>query len=167
MVKTLRGCGALRRRALLALAAALLAGCTGEGAQAVYVIRHFDTPEGVRDAALTDRGHARAKALVRWFAGRPLGAVYATPFKRTRQTAASLLAERGLTATDYDWQQADALVAAVRARGGDVLIVGHSNTVPEIVERFGGTRPPPLIHSDFGDIWIIRDGRSERMRVEP
>ena len=38
---------------------------------------------------------------------------------------------------------------------GTVLIVGHSNTVPDIVAGLGGTRPDPLVHEDFGDIWHI------------
>ena len=159
----------MRRRAVLALAAALAAaGCAGKPApQTIYVIRHFDTPEGVKDARLTERGEARTQALVRWFAGRKLAAIYATPFARTRQTAAPLARERGLKPIDYDWADAARLVAAVRGQPGDVLIVGHSNTVPEIVERFGGQRPAPLVHADFGDVWVIREGKSERLRVEP
>lgn len=159
----------MRRRDLLALVAAIwAAGCSaGEPSQTVYVVRHFDTPAGVRDARLTPRGEARAQALARWFAGRPLAAVYATPFARTRQTAAPLAAGRKLAPVAYDWRQASALVAAVRAQRGDVLIVGHSNTVPEIVERFGGTRPAPLSHPDFGDLWIVRADKSEQVRVEP
>jgi len=35
------------------------------------------------------------------------------------------------------------------------LIVGHSNTVPDIVEKLGGQRPDDLSHEDFGDIWHI------------
>jgi broad specificity phosphatase PhoE len=159
----------VRRRAVLTLAAALVAaGCAGRPApQTIYVVRHFDTPEGVKDARLTPVGEARSRGLVRWFEGKQLKAIYVTPFARTRATAAPLAAAQALKPIDYDWTDAARLVAAVRGQPGDVLIVGHSNTVPEIVERFGGTRPAPLVHADFGDLWIIRDGKSERVRVEP
>ncbi|PCD03178.1 histidine phosphatase family protein [Sphingomonas spermidinifaciens] len=159
----------MRRRAVLAFTAALLtAGCAGTPApQTIYVIRHLDTPEGVKDARLTSTGEARAQALVRWFGGKKLAAIYATPFARTRQTAAPLARERGLQPIDYDWTDAARLVEAVRVQPGDVLIVGHSNTVPEIVERFGGQRPAPLVHVDFGDLWLVREGRSERVKIEP
>jgi hypothetical protein len=45
-----------------------------------------------------------------------------------------------------------------------VLIVGHSNTVPEIVERLGGARPAPLAETDYGDVWRVRrkDGATEK-----
>jgi hypothetical protein len=36
-----------------------------------------------------------------------------------------------------------------------VLIVGHSNTVPDIVAALGGARPGPIGHEDFGDVWKI------------
>ena len=47
------------------------------------------------------------------------------------------------------------LIASVSAETGTVLIVGHSNTVPDIVEKLGGQRPDDLSHEDFGDIWHI------------
>lgn len=159
----------MRRRAVLVLAAALVAaGCAGRPApQTIYVVRHFDTPEGVKDARLTPVGEARARSLARRFEGKSLAAIYVTPFARTRASAAPLAAAKGLTPVDYDWTDATRLVEAVKAQPGDVLIVGHSNTVPEIVERFGGTRPAPLVHADFGDLWIVRAGKSERVRIEP
>lgn len=159
----------MKRRAVLALGIALgVAGCAGRPApQTIYVIRHFDTAEGVKDARLTPRGEARARSLVRWFSDRPLAAIHVTPFARTRQTAAPVAAAKGLTPINYDWTDGGQLIAAVKAQPGDVLIVGHSNTVPEIVQRFGGTRPAPLVHADFGDLWIIGDATSERVRIEP
>lgn len=157
-----------RRRVIAAAAVLLLAGCAGTPEpQRIYVTRHFDTLEGVKDARLTPVGEARARSLARWLKGRSLAAIYTTPFARTRASAEPLAAARDLKPIVYDWTNADRLVAAVKGQPGDVLIVGHSNTVPAIVERFGGARPAPLAHADFGDLWIVRDGRSSRVRIEP
>ena len=47
-------------------AALVAAGCAGKPApQTIYVVRHFDTPEGVKDARLTPQGEARAASLAR------------------------------------------------------------------------------------------------------
>jgi hypothetical protein len=55
----------------------------------------------------------------------------------------------------------------VRAGPLPALIVGHSNTVPDIVAQLGGTRPAPLVHADFGDIWRIGpDGATIRRRID-
>lgn len=151
-------------------AAALLAtlgGCVGRTPPPTYVIRHFDTPEGVRDAQLTPTGQARARALVRWFQGKPLSAVLSTPTDRTRNSAAPLAAARGLPIATYDPTAYAALVERVRKTKGAVLVVGHSNTVPDIVAALGGTRPAPLSHPDFGDIWIVEGERTRRERIDP
>jgi broad specificity phosphatase PhoE len=120
-----------------------------------YVVRHLNTPEGQRDPDLTAEGSANAQALLRWFEGKPLSAIYISDYKRTRQTAGPIAAARGLMPKIYDPADTPKLVAAVRAETGPVLIVGHSNTVPDIVEQLGGTRPAPLAHPDFGDIWTV------------
>ena len=122
----------------------------------IYIIRHLDTPEGQQDPELTAKGQERAKMLVRWFRGKKLSAVYLTEFRRTRQTVAPLIATRGLTPKVYSPTDPAALLTRVRGESGPVLIVGHSNTVPELVERAGGERPKPLTHPDFGDIWTVR-----------
>ena len=36
-----------------------------------------------------------------------------------------------------------------------MLIVGHSNTVPDLVAAFGGTRPAPMSEEDFGTLFVV------------
>src|SRR4028118_903048 len=85
-------------------------------------------------------------------------AIYVSSFKRSQQTAAPLAARLGLTPIVYDPPDTPGLVARVRAGPWPVLIVGHSNTVPDIVEQLGGPRPAPLSHPDFGDPWRVGAG---------
>ena len=131
-----------------------------------YVMRHLDTPKGERDPDLLPAGAAKAKALVAWFEGKPLAAIFATPYRRTQQTAAGIAAARELTVETYDPADTDALIARVKAVAGPVLIVGHSNTVPDIVAALGGERPGALAHEDFGDLWIISGGDTRHDRID-
>jgi broad specificity phosphatase PhoE len=147
--------------------AALLAAMIGAAAMAslpaaptVYVMRHLDTPEGERDPDLTDAGRANAQALVHWFHGKTLTAIYASDFKRTLQTVAPLAIAYRVEVKLYDPRDTPALIARLKAEPGPVLVVGHSNTVPDIVEQLGGARPGPLAHPDFGDIWTVADGKT-------
>jgi hypothetical protein len=56
----------------------------------------------------------------------------------------------------------------VLAETGSVLVVGHSNTVPDIVERLGGTRPPAIAETSFGDVWqVTRTGGATTMTHIP
>lgn len=133
----------------------------------IYVTRHYDTPVGERDPDLVPQGTARAQALARWFKGKKLKVIYLSDFKRTRQTAAPLASERGIVPEVYDPRDTPAIVARARAAKVPLLIVGHSNTVPDIVQQLGGERPADLQHEDFGDVWTVRAGTSVRDRVDP
>jgi phosphohistidine phosphatase SixA len=123
-----------------------------------YIMRHLHTAGGT-DPGLTDEGLRHAQALARWLADRvsagELAAIYVSATRRAQQTAALVAARFGITPTVYDASDTAALVASVRAETGAVLIVGHSNTVPDIVELLGGPRPADIAHDDFGDIWLL------------
>ena len=100
-------------------------------------------------------------------ARRPV-AIYVSDYKRTRQTAAPTAARLGLNLTVYDPRNTADLTARVRRESGPVLIVGHSNTVPDIVAALGGQRPAPLTHPDFGDIWLVEAGGATlKLRIGP
>lgn len=156
-------------RWFLIAAAAVLAGCaTAEPPpQPSYlVVRHLHTPEGQRDPDLTAQGQAAAQQLAGMLGSERVAAIYVTDYKRSRQTASPLAARLGLTPIVYDPRDTPGLVARVRQGPWPVLIVGHSNTVPDIVAQLGGTRPAPLAHPDFGDIWRIgADGATARLKL--
>jgi len=154
---------------VLVIAFFTLAACmttTAPGPPPVYVMRHLNTPQGERDPDLLPEGQRAAQALAGWFGRERVRAIYVSDFRRTRQTAAPLAARLGLIPIVYDPADTPGLVARVRAGPHPALIVGHSNTVPDIVEALGGTRPPPLVHADFGDIWRVgRNGTTTRRRL--
>ena len=163
----------MRLSGLLVIAFLALTGCATmapPAPPATYVIRHLNTPAGERDPDLLPEGRQAAALLVGWFArerARP-AAIYVSDYKRSRQTAAPLAASLGLAPIVYDPADTPGLIARVRAGPAPALIVGHSNTVPDIVEQLGGTRPAALVHEDFGDIWRVgADGATARMRIEP
>jgi broad specificity phosphatase PhoE len=130
--------------------------------QAYYVMRHLQKAEGP-DPALSEEGRRGAERLADLLAGDPPSAIYVSTTRRARETAAPLAARLGVTPKEYDPSNTSALIERVKAETGTVLIVGHSNTVPEIVERLGGTRPADLAETDFGAIWRIsgKGGRTE------
>lgn len=160
----------MRLSGLLVITLFALVACattSGSGPPPIYVIRHLNTPEGERDPDLLPEGQRAAQALAGWFRRERVRAIYVSDYRRTRQTAAPLAARLRLVPIVYDPRDTPGLVARVRAGPRPALIVGHSNTVPEIIEALGGTRPAPLVHADFGDIWrVAADGTTTRMRIE-
>jgi broad specificity phosphatase PhoE len=157
-------------RPLAALLAIALAGCATTPARPAapgwYVMRHLQKADGP-DPGLSETGRANAERLFAWFAKDLPSAIYVSATKRARETAAPLAARLGLTPREYDPRDTAGLVARARAEAGTVLIVGHSNTVPEIVAGLGGARPADLGEGDFGDIFRVgRDGRVDHLRIE-
>ncbi|MEA3039622.1 MAG: hypothetical protein QOE79_2135 [Sphingomonadales bacterium] len=155
---------------LALMLAVALAGCATTPAQPAapswYVMRHLQKADGP-DPALSETGRANAERLVAWFAKDPPKAIYVSATRRARETAAPLAARLGLTPHEYDPRDTAGLVARVKAEAGTVLIVGHSNTVPEIVAGLGGARPAELGDADFGDIYRVgSDGKVEHLRIE-
>jgi len=161
----------MRLSGLLVIALLALTGCAAAPAPApppVWVMRHLNTPAGERDPDLVPAGQRAATVLAGWFRSDAPRAIYVSAYRRARQTAAPLAARLGLAPVVYDPADTPGLIARVRAGPLPALIVGHSNTVPDIVEQLGGTRPAPLVHEDFGDIWRIGpDGATVRARIEP
>jgi broad specificity phosphatase PhoE len=152
---------------LLLLAAAACASTPTEpAASSWYVMRHLQKAEG-QDPPLSAVGAGNAERLASWFGKDRPAAIYASTTRRARETAAPLAARLGLSVKEYDPRDTPGLVARAKAESGTVLIVGHSNTVPEIVAQLGGTRPAELTETDYGDIFKVRrDGTVERLRLE-
>lgn len=147
------------RRALIALLLMLaVAGCASIARRPVpniYVMRHLHTPAGVANAQLTPEGQAAAERLADWLKRDPPRTILVSDTDRARNTAAPTAQRYKAAVLTYDARDTPALLAQVLASEGTVLVIGHSNTVPDIVAGLGGPRPLPLVHEDFGDVWHV------------
>lgn len=123
-------------------------------ATSVYLVRHAEKQQGA-DPALTACGVARAEALAGDLADVKLSAVYATPYQRTQQTAAIIAKSQQLEVLTYDPRQADTLVDKITAQPQPVLIVGHSNTVPQLVTQLSGIPMAELDEQDYSMLYQV------------
>jgi broad specificity phosphatase PhoE len=160
---------ALRRRPLFAplavpallLGAVLAAGAllwTLQDTTTVIVVRHAEKiADGTKDPALAPEGVARAARYAARYGGAGLTAVYATPFKRTRDTAAPVAAAAGVAVTETDPKDAAALAERIveEHRGDTVFVVGHSNTIGPIVQALGGEAPTEIADTAYDDVFIV------------
>ncbi|HEX8127136.1 MAG TPA: phosphoglycerate mutase family protein [Allosphingosinicella sp.] len=157
-------------RAFAALLLLALPACATTSGQPTkpswYVVRHLQKAEGP-DPALSEEGARNAERLASWFGTDRPAAIYVSTTRRARETAAPLAARLGIAVREYDPRDTPGLLARVKAESGTVLIIGHSNTVPDIVAGLGGPRPADLAEADYGDIFRVgRDGTVERLRLE-
>ena len=136
----------------------------------VVVVRHAEkVDDGSRDPVLSKQGLARATALAQRLATAPLVAAYATEFRRTRQTAQPAAAMHDVAVTTYAASMPAADLAAilrVRHASGTVLVVGHSNTVPDIVAALCDCQVAARGEDDFDALYTVRIDGNGRALLE-
>lgn len=152
----------------LALAGALLlssglepARAAADHPQIVVLVRHAersDAPAG--DVTLSEAGRSRADELLAALAEARIDTIVTTQFRRTRDTAAPLARALALTPTVVEAGRdtaahVRAVVAAIRAAGSAVLVVGHSNTVPAIIGALGGPAMEELCEFEYSHLFTL------------
>lgn len=131
-----------------------------DNAMTFVIVRHAEkAADGSKDPPLTDAGRARALALAQRLSSVPVIAVYTTAFQRTRQTATPTAQEHGLPLITYDAKQpAVDFAAQLRERhaGQTVLVVGHSNTVPDIAAALCRCEVAPMSEAEYDRLTTVR-----------
>ena len=84
--------------------------------------------------------------------------IFSTPTTRTRQTAQPLAERHGLKVALYDPRTPQALVAKVKGLHGPVLVVGHSNTLSELVRLFGGQPGAEIADNEYDRVYQLTPG---------
>jgi 2,3-bisphosphoglycerate-dependent phosphoglycerate mutase len=112
----------------------------------VWVVRHAEkltVDSSDKDPELAEDGKVRAQALAKLLKSEKIDSIFATNYKRTKLTGFPLADIIGITVKTYDPAQIKALAKewSKNAAGKKLLIIGHSNTVLEIIEAFGGKKP--------------------------
>jgi broad specificity phosphatase PhoE len=144
----------------------------------IVLIRHAEKQVGaISDAPLSPPGEVRAARLAQMFGdASPFGRVqkiYVTDTRRTQQTAAGIAQRLGLT-PEIVAGKGDSKDLARRVLrenpGGRALIVGHSNTVPEIVAALTRQQDvPPVGDDEFDTLYVVSVpsiGRAQVLRIK-
>lgn len=135
----------------------------------VILVRHAEKniEPNNPDPDLSPAGQARARELVRVLGVAGVNAIYATQYKRTQQTAKPLAYSLGLSVNVIDAKKTQDLVNSIRTanRGQTILVVGHSNSVPEIIAALGGGSVPEIPDSDYDNMFILEIYKSGSAKV--
>lgn len=137
----------------------------------IFIVRHAERADNPTnssaatsaDPALSDAGRARAAALAVVLKDAKIAAIYATEFKRTQLTALPLTRAMALSISTVPAKDTAALVAKLKGEQGNVLVVAHSNTIPEIVKGLGVTTPVSVAESDYDNLFIVMTGHAPQL----
>jgi phosphohistidine phosphatase SixA len=146
-------------RVLLILA--LLAGGLPAAPALVILVRHAERDSQATDAPINAAGRDRAQELAHvleaWTAtGIRIRALFATERQRTQQTLEPLSASVHVPITVVNAKETGTLVNKILAfKGGLVVVAGHSNTLPEIMEALGAPSGIEIADTDFSHLFVL------------
>ena len=101
-------------------------------------------------------GRARADILSRELQDAGLTEVWSTDTTRTRETAKPTAASTGLPVQIYDASQQAAFASQLKATPGQKLVVGHSNTIPDLVGLLGGKPGAPIVEAtEYDRLYVV------------
>lgn len=136
-----------------------LLAAAADAAPVIFLVRHAEkSTTGGNDPELSPAGHKRADALARILQDSQIRAIFVTEFKRTQETAAPTAKETHVTPAIVPSTDVAGLVLKLRAMNGNALVVGHGNTIPDLMKALGIAIPINIPDSDYTEIFVVSLG---------
>ena len=114
------------------------------------------------DPGLSVAGQRRVAELTRQLVDADVvagvDAIYATPFRRTQETAQPIADALNLETNTYDPDDTEAILEHIlkKHKGKIILVIGHSNTVPVLIANLGASKKvPPIAEDEYDNIYVI------------
>jgi phosphohistidine phosphatase SixA len=125
----------------------------------VIAVRHAERADdgtvSQTDPNLSAIGEERARCLARTLEHAGITRIFSTAYRRTMETAAPVAELLGLEVEDYDPRALEEFAGELRGMGGVILVVGHSNTTPGLVEALGGDPVSPIGESEYERLYTV------------
>ncbi len=122
----------------------------------IYFIRHAEKVDSSKNPDLSTSGLKRAAHWNEIFSETPFDAIYSTDFTRTKQTATPTSINQKIDITIYDAKNIDFQKFKTDNLGKTVLVVGHSNSIPEFVNKLINQNVYPTVEeTTFGNLYIV------------
>ena len=122
----------------------------------IFLVRHAEkAASGGNDPDLSDAGRARAESLATTLKDSGIAAIFVTELKRTQQTAAPLAKMLHVEPAIMPAKDSAALVSKLRALTGNALVVGHGNTIPDLIKALGVATPISIEENDYDNLFVL------------
>lgn len=136
----------------------VLTACTSQNQpKTIYIVRHAEKQLEGNDPELAYVGGVRAKKLGQILSDKEIKHIFSTDYKRTRLTAEPTASAAGVQIQSYDPKNQDSLVEQLRNSEGNILVVGHSNTVSQLANYFviEGEKFEDLTDLEYDYIYVV------------
>jgi len=146
----------------------------------IFLVRHAEKKLDVKNPSLTPGGRQRSIELMKYLSDIEIDRIYSTDYKRTLETATPSADFFRLDIEHYNPRELETFADDLKSQFGVVLVVGHSNTTPQLVSLLGGEpgseineaseydRLYHIIYKNNGDIdsQLIRYGKPYRAQEQ-
>ncbi len=131
-----------------------------KNATTFFLVRHAEKMKDSSNPALTEKGIKRAKDLEKVLANIPVKAIYTSDFIRTKQTVEHIAMMRYMDGDVKIYNHKDLGGAAEQMISNHpkevILVSGHSNTTPAMINILTGTDDwQSLSESDYDNLYIV------------
>jgi broad specificity phosphatase PhoE len=132
----------------------------------IYLFRHAEKQaDGTPNPSLTQAGEQRAKWLANYLKAQNIQQIYSTDYHRTQQTVAPLARQTGLKVVVYDPRKLIQFANKLKQTPGVLVVVGHSNTIPQLVTLLGGDAGEEMAESEFDRVYQIHIEKTHKTQT--
>lgn len=122
----------------------------------VFLVRHAEKVDQSEDPDLSEQGYQRASTLAAMLQSTKITQIHSSDYIRTRRTAQPAADYFGLEVEIYDPNDLESLAGQLKEKGGVHLVVGHSNTTPDLTRLLGGDPGSPINdESEYDRLYLV------------
>jgi phosphohistidine phosphatase SixA len=138
--------------------------CIASADPFVVIVRHAEkTADPGKDPDLSAAGRDRAQALAEMLKESSIKAIFTSEFKRTQQTAAPTAKAIGVTPIVVPANDPGALISKLHELNGNALVIGHGNSIPELLKGLGIDEPIQIQESDYTGFFVVTLGAKPKL----
>ena len=122
----------------------------------IFIVRHAEKAgSGGKDPELSVQGQKRADALANILKDSEITSVFVTEFKRTQETAAPTARAAHISPTVIPANDIGVLAKKLRTLNGNALVVGHGNTIPDLLKALGIVTTVSIPEDDYTEVFVV------------
>lgn len=131
----------------------------------LYLVRHAEKTAAVEDPGLTEAGSERSRWLAMWLADKRLRSIWSSDYLRSRATAQPAAEAMDMDLRLYDPRQLEAFARTLLQQAETALVVGHSNTTPQLASLLCECPVAPMEDSEHDRlIVVVSDAHGRRLQ---
>ncbi|MCW8831855.1 MAG: histidine phosphatase family protein [Colwellia sp.] len=146
----------MKRLIVLLLTLTFTTNVFATGNYSIYLVRHAEKQQEGKNPSLTRCGQLRAKQLASLLSQAKISQIYSTSYQRTMQTAAPLSEKQQIAVQNYNPRYLEQLSIQLQKNKVNSLVVGHSNTTPQLAELLSKQKMAPLTELDYQQLYQVQ-----------